>query len=116
MITLLVWGIVFSASLLLIAGLTSNSALGSARLRAATIKPLNEFGACFARTQDDAAQPWSFVPNDRGGVFSDAGAHDVTAPYQLRVAEGTGGTRLRLFAARGSAQANRLVADVNRCR
>lgn len=106
----------FSASFLLIAGLAWNAAPATAQLRTASTRSLNEFARCFVHAREDAAQPWSFVPNDRGGAFSDAGAVGVKAPYRLLVAEGRHGTFLRLSGSPGSAERDRLVADVNRCR
>ena len=82
-------------------------------LRADTTKPLSAFGSCFVTAQEQASRPWSFVPNDRGGVFSDAGAEGIAAPYRLQVREDGRSNRLLLFAAAGSDQ---LVRAVEGCR
>jgi hypothetical protein len=58
-----------------------------------TVKPANEFVACFAGAQERAALPWSYVPRESGGgILSNAGATGVRAPYFLNVTD-RGSTR-----------------------
>ena len=79
-----------------------------------TAKSLNSFGACFSRAQEAQSKPWAFVPSGKGGVFTNAGAEDVTQPYFLRVTEATPRNEIRLLAGRSKAR-NSLVAAVQRC-
>jgi hypothetical protein len=102
-----------SVSILLLAALATNPDLQGPLLRADTTKPLNAFGSCFIAAQEQASRPWSFVPNGRGGVFSDAGARGITAPYRLQVREDGQSNKILLFAAAGSDQ---LLRAVERCR
>ena len=85
-------------------------------LRADTAKSLNEFGSCFARAQDQEVRPWSFIPNDAGGVFTDTGAIGVTAPYRLQINEAQPLNHLGLFVGQGVATPKSLLQAVNRCR
>jgi hypothetical protein len=102
-----------SESILLLAALAAIPNLQGPMLRADSTRSLDAFGKCFVAAQVEAARPWSFVPNARGGVFSDAGAAGVTAPYRLQVqAEGRSG-RLSLFAPAGS---DHLVRAGDQCR
>lgn len=102
-----------SESILLLAALAASPDLQGPMLRADSAKPPSVFGSCFIATQEQASRPWSFVPNARGGVFSDAGAHGITAPYRLQVREDGRSSRLLLFAVAGSDQ---LVRAVEQCR
>ena len=102
-----------SESILLLATLAAHADLQGPMLRADTTKPLSVFGSCFVADQEQASRPWSFVPNGRGGVFSDAGARGVTAPYRLQVREDGRSNEILLFAAAGSDQ---VVRAVERCR
>jgi hypothetical protein len=105
--------VLLSESILLLAALAAIPALQGPMLRVDTTKPLSAFGSCFVATQEQTSRPWSFVPNGRGGVFSDAGADGITAPYRLQVREDGQSNRLLLFAAAG---ADQFVRDVERCR
>ena len=102
-----------SESILLLVAVAANPDLQGPMLRANTTKPLSAFGSCFVAAQEQASRPWSFVPNGRGGVFSNAGARGITDPYRLQVHEEGRTNRLLLFATAGS---DRLVRDVERCR
>ena len=80
-----------------------------------TSKPANQFVACFVAAQNQAAQPWSFVPRDNGGgTFSNLGASGVTSPYFLRVADRGSRRDIRLEATEASSGASVLRA-VDRC-
>jgi len=80
-----------------------------------TAKPANQFVACFVADQDQAAQPWSFVPRDSGGgTFSNLGAKGVTSPYFLRIADRGSRREIRLEATNAASGASVLRA-VDRC-
>ena len=102
-----------SESILFLAALAANPDLQGPMLHANSTKPLSAFGSCFVAAQEQALRPWSFVPNGRGGVFSDAGAPGITAPYRLQVREDGKSNRILLFA---TARSEQLVRAVDRCR
>ena len=80
-----------------------------------TAKPAEQFVACFVAAQDQAAQPWSFVPRDSGGgTFSNAGAKGVANPYFLRIADHGSRRDIRLEASNAATGAPVLRA-VDRC-
>ncbi len=80
-----------------------------------TARPANQFVACFVAAQDQAAQPWSFVPRDSGGgTFSNVGAKGVASPYFLRIADRGSRREIRLEASNAAAGAPVLRA-VDRC-
>lgn len=81
--------------------------------RASTAKSLNDFGSCFAHTQDQASRPWAFMPTANGGTFTNAGATHIAAAYWLEVGEAKPTNLIRLFVAKGS---DELVEAINRCR
>ena len=90
-------------------------AAGQRGRRAEHGKPANQFVACFVAAQNQAAQPWSFVPRDNGGgTFSNLGASGVTSPYFLRVADRGSRRDIRLEATEASSGASVLRA-VDRC-
>jgi hypothetical protein len=106
----------FAFAILVFAGFAQNFPGDGAALRVDTAKPINEFGSCFEQRQEQAARPWSFVPNGRGGVFSNAGANGVSAPYRLQFNEARPVSEMRLFVARGTPGSDDLVEAINRCR
>lgn len=76
-----------------------------------TAKATNQFVACFADVQTQAAQPWSFVPKENGGgTLSNFGAAGVRAPYFVKVADLGSRREIRLEAASASAGASVLRA------
>lgn len=100
------------SSILLLAAVASNPP--PVLLRTSTAKSLDEFGSCFARMQEQAARPWAFIPNDKGGVFTDYGASVVAAPYRLQVRAADKSNDVQLFATPGTAPV--ILEAVNRCR
>lgn len=54
---------------------------------AVTAKSTQAFADCFISDQNRRAAPWAFVPNHRGGLFSNLGARSVTKPYFLRISD-----------------------------
>src|SRR5689334_7765260 len=58
----------------------------------ATMKSAEQFADCFSKIQDRHSVPWWFVPKERGGTFSNAGAPAVSRPYLLLIGD-RGGRR-----------------------
>ena len=88
---------------------------GNGSVARSTVKPADQFAACFTAAQDQAAQPWSFVPRDSGGgTFSNFGAKGVSSPYYLRVADKGSRRDIRLEATSAASGASVLRA-VDRC-
>src|SRR5438309_9669586 len=80
-----------------------------------TAKPANQFAACFVAAQNQAAQPWSFVPRDSGGgTFSNVGAKGVASPSFLPIAGRRSRREIRLEATSADSGAPVLRA-VDRC-
>src|SRR4051794_35606109 len=52
-----------------------------------TAKSTEQFANCFASTQDSGGIPWSFVPKDNGGTFSNLGARSGGSAYFLVVSD-----------------------------
>lgn len=51
----------------------------------ATMKSTEQFADCFSRIQDRRSVPWWFVPKERGGTLSNAGAPAIGRPYVLLI-------------------------------
>jgi hypothetical protein len=82
-------------------GLAALSATAAAQAPATltTAKETEPFAQCFARSQDAASRPWSFVPKESGGgTFSNAGASGVRHPYFVEIADRGGQRRIRVTA------------------
>jgi len=107
------WAPLLSVPILFLAAVASNTELQAPLSRASTAKSLNDFGSCFAHTQDDASRPWAFMPTANGGIFTNAGATHVAAAYWLEVGEAKPTYFVRLFVDKGS---DELVEAINRCR
>src|SRR5881275_2334533 len=69
-----------------------------------TAKAADQFAACFVAAEDQAAQPWSFVPRAKG----------VASPYFLRIADRGSRREIRLEASNAASGASILRA-VDRC-
>jgi hypothetical protein len=52
-----------------------------------TAKSTQAFADCFINDQNRRAAAWAFVPNAKGGVFSNLGAHSVAKPYFVRISD-----------------------------
>jgi len=52
-----------------------------------TTKSVDDFARCFVAAQDAAGNAWWFVPDDQGGVLSNAGASNVGNSYRLRLVD-----------------------------
>ena len=97
-----------------VAVLASSSDPVSTVLRSTTARPLQDFGTCFAAIQERDLRPWSFIPDGRGGSFTDLGDADGTCTYRLTLTERPQGLDIRL-AARGD-EATGVAVAVQRCR
>lgn len=52
-----------------------------------TAKSSEQFAGCFVHSQQRRAAPWAFVPNRRGGTFSNLGAAGVSNPYFIIISD-----------------------------
>lgn len=52
-----------------------------------TSKSTEVFADCFARSQDQRAAAWAYVPRAHGGTFSNLGAATSAAPYFLLISD-----------------------------
>lgn len=52
-----------------------------------TSKSTQAFAECFIKDQDRRSAAWAFVPNRKGGMFSNLGAASVAQPYFLRISD-----------------------------
>jgi len=85
-------------------------------LDARSSKPLDEFSACFIRGAERDNRAWAYLPNERGGTFTDSGVHGTRASYWLHARGAASGTRLRLYGAAPSAPAFGIIEAVDKCR
>jgi len=82
------FGIVTLISVIAVAAAPSAPAVRG--LSFATMKSTEQFADCFSRIQDRHLVPWSFVPKEGGGAFSNAGARAVGRPYLLLISDRDG--------------------------
>ena len=61
-----------------------------------TAKSTEQFAGCFADTQKRRAAAWWFVPNGRGGTFSNLGAAGVSSPYFVVISDRGPSREIRL--------------------
>jgi hypothetical protein len=52
-----------------------------------TAKSTEQFGSCFASSQDSRGLPWWYVPKDNGGTFSNLGSRSGASAYFLVVSD-----------------------------
>lgn len=52
-----------------------------------TAKSTEAFAQCFAQAEDERSASWWFVPNGKGGTFSNAGAAKVDKPYFVMISD-----------------------------
>jgi hypothetical protein len=92
------------------------SSAGHAAVTRETSRSVEQFGGCFVDSQDSAAVAWSYVPQSRGGTFSNFGARGARTPYFLAVLD-TGPTRrVRLEAATAGSKIDlRVARAVDQC-
>ena len=103
-----------SISILLLGVSAAAGGTGAQEFRATTGKSLDAFGSCFSRHQDAASRPWAFVPNEKGGTFTNAGASGISTFYRLMMREASPRSRLELVA--DTAERPALMEAINQCR
>lgn len=79
-----------------------------------TNKTVEQFGGCFVNAQDRASLAWSYIPQSRGGTFSNFGARGARAPYFLAVLDRGSTHQVRLESA-GSTIDPRVSGAVDQC-
>jgi hypothetical protein len=62
----------------------------------ASAKSTEQFANCFADSQDNAGLPWSFVPKEDGGTFSNLGARSGGSAYFVVVTDRGSRREIRL--------------------
>jgi hypothetical protein len=67
-----------------------------------TAKSTDQFASCFAGIQDGAGLPWSFVPKEDGGTFSNIGARSGGSAYFVVVSDRGPRREVRLEGSGGS--------------
>ena len=81
-----------------------------------TGKTVEQFSGCFVNAQDRASLAWSYIPQSRGGTFSNFGAKGARAPYFLAVLDRGSTRQLRLeTASAGSNVDPRVSRAVDQC-
>ena len=81
-----------------------------------TSKTVEQFSGCFVNAQDRASLAWSYVPQSRGGTFSNFGAKGARVPYFLAVLDRGSTRQVRLdTASAGSNVDPRVAGAVNQC-
>jgi hypothetical protein len=85
-------------------------------LDARSVRPLAEFGACFAQAEERSGRAWAFMPGGHGGTFTDSGAGGAPASYWLQVRGAGAATHVRLFGAGSAGESSPLIEAVERCR
>lgn len=61
-----------------------------------TAKSTQQFTNCFADSQDNGGVPWSYVPKDNGGTFSNLGSRSGASAYFLVVSDRGSSREIRL--------------------
>lgn len=85
-------------------------------LTVATTKTVEQFGGCFVNRQERASLAWSYIPQSRGGTFSNFGARGARAPYFLAVLDRGSTRQVRLEgASAGSGIDPRVSMAVDQC-
>ena len=81
-----------------------------------TTKTVEQFAGCFVNAQDRASLAWSYIPQSRGGTFSNFGAGVARAPYFLAVLDRGSKREIQLEAASaGSGIDPRVAGAVDQC-
>jgi len=81
-----------------------------------TTKSVDEFRECFMAAQANASNVWWFVPNERGGVFSNDGGAKVRNAYTLELSDGGSTRTIRMRPANPASAPQPAVADaIERC-
>ena len=64
-----------------------------------TSKTVEQFSGCFVNAQERASLAWSYIPQSRGGTFSNFGARGMRVPYFLAVLDRGSSREVRLESA-----------------
>lgn len=81
-----------------------------------TSKTVEQFSGCFINAQDRASQAWAYIPQSRGGTFSNFGARGARVPYFLAVLDRGSTRQLRLETTiAGSTIDTSMVEAVGQC-
>ena len=89
---------------------------GHAAVTRETSRTVEQFGGCFVDAQERAALAWSYVPQSRGGTFSNFGARGARAHYFLAVLDTGSVRRLRLETPSASSSIDpRVARAVDQC-
>src|SRR5690348_18500200 len=75
----------------------------------------DEFSACFTRQLERDGRAWAYLPSEKGGTFTDSGAHGARASYWLQVRPAATATQLRLFASASSPAPASIIAAMREC-
>jgi len=82
----------------------------------ATTKTVEQFAGCFVAAQDHFAMAWSYVPQTRGGTFSNVGATGARPAYFLAVLDRGSARQIRLESAKAGAGTDpRVARAVDQC-
>jgi hypothetical protein len=82
---------------------------------ATTAKDPTEFRQCFISAQQAEKRDWWFVPDQRGGKFSNEGGRGVANPYRLVVRQEGGPTQLRVYMGGSETDQRGVVGAVKNC-
>jgi hypothetical protein len=85
-------------------------------LDATSARSLDQFGSCFTTAEERRGRSWAFLPSERGGTFTDAGAQGSSGSYWLQARRAGAATRIRLFAAESISDSSILIKAVEQCR
>jgi hypothetical protein len=77
-----------------------------------TAKSTQDFADCFIKDQNRRSAAWAFVPNAKGGLFSNFGARSIAKPYFVRISDRGKQREIRIEDAAPESAAAR---GVNRC-
>lgn len=79
-----------------------------------TSKTVEQFDGCFVHAQDRASLAWSYIPQSRGGTFSNFGAKGTRDLYFLAILDRGSTRQLRLDSA-GATVDSRVAGAVDQC-
>jgi len=85
-------------------------------LDAKIVRSLDDFSACFTKTEEVHGRAWAYLAGEGGGTFTDSGAQGSPGSYWLQVRGAGGATRVQLFAAETRPRSSSLVEAVGQCR
>lgn len=80
-----------------------------------TAKDLTEFRQCFISAQQAEKRDWWFVPDERGGKFSNDGARGISNPYRVLFRKEGGPNQLRVYMGGSELEQRDVVGAVKNC-